>query len=38
MLQETTGTLVRLFGWMAIGLAVYGLYGRQHSKLRAKAS
>jgi APA family basic amino acid/polyamine antiporter len=37
MLQETTGTLVRLFGWMAIGLCVYGLYGRKHSKLRARA-
>jgi APA family basic amino acid/polyamine antiporter len=36
MLQETTGTLVRLFGWMAIGLAVYGLYGRKHSALRAQ--
>jgi len=33
MLQETTGTLIRLFGWMAIGLAVYFLYSRKHSKL-----
>jgi basic amino acid/polyamine antiporter, APA family len=36
MLQETTGTLVRLFGWMAIGLCVYVAYGRKHSKLRAR--
>jgi basic amino acid/polyamine antiporter, APA family len=35
MLQETVGTLVRLFGWMAIGLAIYFAYGRRHSKLRA---
>ena len=35
MLQETGGTLIRLFGWMAIGLVIYGLYGRKHSKLSA---
>jgi APA family basic amino acid/polyamine antiporter len=33
MLQESAGTLIRLFGWMAIGLVIYGLYGRKHSKL-----
>jgi APA family basic amino acid/polyamine antiporter len=33
MLQEATSTLVRLFGWMAIGLVIYGLYGRKHSRL-----
>jgi APA family basic amino acid/polyamine antiporter len=38
MLQETTGTLVRLFGWMAIGLLVYFFYGRKHSALRAKTA
>ncbi|HLK88585.1 MAG TPA: amino acid permease [Polyangia bacterium] len=33
MLQESGSTLIRLFGWMAIGLVIYGLYGRKHSKL-----
>jgi basic amino acid/polyamine antiporter, APA family len=33
MLQESASTLIRLFGWMAIGLVIYGLYGRKHSKL-----
>ncbi len=36
MLQETSSTLIRLFGWMAIGLAIYFLYGRKHSKLTAQ--
>jgi APA family basic amino acid/polyamine antiporter len=31
----TTQTIVRLFAWMALGLALYGFYGRKHSKLRA---
>jgi basic amino acid/polyamine antiporter, APA family len=35
MFQETLSTLVRLFGWMAIGLVIYSLYGRRHSKLTA---
>jgi APA family basic amino acid/polyamine antiporter len=35
MATATTHTLIRLFAWMAIGLAVYFLYGRKHSKLRA---
>jgi APA family basic amino acid/polyamine antiporter len=29
----TTFTLIRLFGWMAIGLVVYFTYGQKHSKL-----
>jgi len=37
MLQETASTLIRLFGWMAIGLAIYFAYSRKHSRL-AKAS
>ena len=36
MLQESGSTLIRLFGWMAIGLLIYGLYGRKHSKLTAQ--
>ena len=34
MATATTHTLIRLFVWMAIGLAIYFLYGRKHSKLR----
>jgi APA family basic amino acid/polyamine antiporter len=36
MYTATTATLYRLFIWMAIGLAVYFAYGRQHSRLRAE--
>jgi len=35
MYTATTATIVRLFVWMAIGLAIYFIYGRKHSKLRA---
>jgi APA family basic amino acid/polyamine antiporter len=37
MYTATTATIIRLFVWMAIGLAVYFLYGRKHSRLRAAA-
>jgi APA family basic amino acid/polyamine antiporter len=35
MYTATTATIIRLFAWMAIGLAIYFFYGRKHSKLRA---
>lgn len=38
MSTATTTTLIRLFGWMAIGLVIYAFYGRKHSKLRAEAA
>ena len=38
MYTATTATIVRLFGWMAIGLVIYVAYGRKHSKLRARAA
>jgi APA family basic amino acid/polyamine antiporter len=34
MYTATTATLIRLFVWMAIGLVIYFMYGRHHSKLR----
>jgi APA family basic amino acid/polyamine antiporter len=36
MYTATTATIVRLFVWMAIGLVIYFLYGRKHSKLTAR--
>jgi len=33
MYAANSATLIRLFVWMAIGLAIYFLYGRRHSKL-----
>jgi APA family basic amino acid/polyamine antiporter len=33
MYTATTATIVRLFAWMALGLLIYFLYGRSHSKL-----
>jgi amino acid transporter len=38
MYTATTSTLIRLFVWMAIGLAIYAFYGRRHSKLRAASA
>jgi APA family basic amino acid/polyamine antiporter len=35
MYTATTATIIRLFAWMAIGLAIYFAYGRKHSRLRA---
>jgi APA family basic amino acid/polyamine antiporter len=37
MYTATTLTLLRLFVWMAIGLVIYGFYGRKHSKLRLES-
>jgi APA family basic amino acid/polyamine antiporter len=34
MYTATTHTIIRLFAWMAIGLGIYYVYGRKHSKLR----
>ena len=34
MTKQPVDTWLRFFGWMAIGLAIYFLYGRKHSKLR----
>ncbi len=36
MYTATTATIIRLFAWMAIGLAIYFAYGRKHSRLRAE--
>lgn len=33
MYSANSATLIRLFVWMAIGLAIYFAYGRHHSKL-----
>jgi amino acid transporter len=34
MYTATTATILRLFGWMALGVVFYYFYGRKHSKLR----
>ena len=33
MLNLKTGTWIKFFIWMVIGIAIYGLYGRWHSRL-----
>jgi APA family basic amino acid/polyamine antiporter len=33
MLNLKTGTWIKFFVWMLIGIAIYGLYGRWHSRL-----
>ncbi|NIK58087.1 APC family permease [Kribbella shirazensis] len=33
MLNLKTGTWIKFFVWMGIGIAIYGLYGRWHSRL-----
>ncbi len=38
MYTASTATLVRLFVWMAIGLSIYFLYGRRHSRLNQGAA
>ncbi len=37
MYTATTHTIVRLFVWMALGLVIYLIYGRRHSKLQRQA-
>ncbi len=37
MASASAATLIRLVAWMAIGLMVYGMFGRRHSRLRAAA-
>jgi APA family basic amino acid/polyamine antiporter len=34
MLSLPNDTWIRLVLWIGVGIAVYGLYGRRHSKLR----
>lgn len=34
MYTATTHTIMRLFLWMALGIVIYAVYGRKHSKLR----
>lgn len=38
MLSLPAGTWIRLVVWTGVGLAVYALYGRRHSRLSAAAS
>jgi APA family basic amino acid/polyamine antiporter len=35
MYAATAATIIRLFGWLAIGMVIYYFYGRKHSTLRA---
>jgi APA family basic amino acid/polyamine antiporter len=37
MCTAPPSTLIRLFAWMAVGLVLYAVYGRVHSKLRKAA-
>jgi len=37
MATATPHTLIRLFAWMAIGLVIYFLYSRKHSKLHVSS-
>ena len=38
MATATASTLLRLFLWMALGLAVYAVYGVKHSRLRGASA
>jgi APA family basic amino acid/polyamine antiporter len=38
ILSSGVQTMLRLVGWMALGMIIYVAYGRRHSKLRAAAA